>query len=135
VAELRPHLQEIRDSGGDLVVVGTGDPRYARAFQEEMGIDDVRVYSDAGRRAYDLAGFRRRISALLSPRAIWNYICAFLTGHKYKGVQGDALQQGGVLVVRPDGRIVFRFASRASGDHPKPSDVVAAVRAGATKTP
>ncbi|HLY73505.1 MAG TPA: peroxiredoxin-like family protein [Planctomycetota bacterium] len=128
VAELRPHLQEIRAAGGDLVVVGTGGPNYAKAFQKDLGILDVELYIDSERRAYDLAGFRRGVTALIHPRAVWNYLRAFFGGHKYKGMQGDALQQGGVLVVAVDGALVFRFASKVSGDHPEVERVVAAVK-------
>jgi hypothetical protein len=125
---LRPYIREIREAGGDLVVVGTGGPSFARAFQKDLGILDVEVYIDSARRAYDLAGFRRGVSALIHPRAVWSYLRAFFAGHKYKGVQGDALQQGGVLVVTLDGTIVFRFASNVSGDHPEVERVLAAVR-------
>jgi peroxiredoxin len=128
VAELRPFLPEIRAAGGDLVVVGTGAPHFARAFQEDLGIADLRVLSDPERRAYALAGFRRGMAALFSPRAIWNYLLAFLAGYTYKGMQGDALQQGGVLVLRPGDEIVFRYESRRAGDHPEPSAIVAALK-------
>lgn len=128
VAELRPHIQEIREAGGDLVVVGTGGPHFAKAFQKDLGISDVEVYIDSARRAYDLAGFRRGVIGLVHPRAVWNYLRAFFSGHKYKGMQGDALQQGGVLVVALDGAIIFRFVSKVSGDHPQTEQLIAAVR-------
>jgi peroxiredoxin len=128
VAQLRPHIQGIRETGGDLVVVGTGGPFFAKAFQKDLGISDVEVYIDSARRAYDLAGFRRGVFSLIHPRAVWNYLRAFFSGHTYKGMQGDALQQGGVLVVALDGTIVFRFVSKVSGDHPEVEQVIAALR-------
>jgi len=128
VAQLRPYMREIRDAGGDLVVVGTGAPYFAKAFRQDLGISDVDVYIDSARRAYDLAGFRRGVSGLLHPRAIWNYLLAFVSGHRYKGMQGDALQQGGVLVVAPDDGIAFRYVSKMSGDHPEAEQILAAVR-------
>ena len=134
VAQLRPHIREIRDAGGEFVIVGTGSSVFAKAFRKDLGISEVDVYIDSNRRSYDLAGFRRGISGLLHPRAIWNYLRAFFAGYKYKGMQGDALQQGGVLVVAPDGTIVFRFASRVSGDHPEVESVLAAVREAARNT-
>jgi peroxiredoxin len=128
VAQLRPHIPEIREAGGDLVVVGTGKPYFAEPFRKDLGILDVEVYIDPDRRAYDLAGFRRSVSALLHPRAVWHYIRAFFAGHRYDGMQGDALQQGGVLVIASDGTIVFRFASKVSGDHPKVERILSAVK-------
>jgi hypothetical protein len=128
VAQLRPYIREIRDAGGDLVVVGTGGSPFAKAFRQDLGIPDVEVYIDSARRAYDLAGFRRSLSSLLHPRAIWNYLRAFVSGHRYKGMQGDALQQGGVLVTAPDDAIAFRYVSKVSGDHPEAQQILAAVR-------
>jgi peroxiredoxin len=127
VAQLRAYIQEIREAGGELVVVGTGSPFFAKAFQKDLGISDVEVYIDSARRAYDLAGFRRGVSGLIHPRAVWNYLRAYFAGHKC--MQGDALQQGGVLVLTLDGTIVFCFASKVGGDHPEGERIVAAVRA------
>lgn len=129
MAELRPHLAAIRRAGGDLSIIGTGDPASAKEFQRDLDLGDVRVFTDETRRSHELAGFRRGIWTLLRPRAVGNYLRAFLSGHRWRRKQGDALQQGGVLVVRPDGTIVFRFLSAASGDHPDPDAIVEAVNA------
>jgi hypothetical protein len=128
VAELRPYLPEIRRAGGDVVIVGTGDPFAAQVFRDDLQIPDVEVFSDEARAAFALAGFHRGITTLLRPQAIGNYLRAFLAGHRPKRKEGDALQQGGVLVVGPDGTVFYRYASRAAGDHPDPLDLLAAVR-------
>jgi len=129
VAELRPLLPAIRQAGGELVIVGTGDPPAAEAFKDDLGIADVQIFTDERRRAFELAGFHRGIRTLLRARAVGNYVRAFLSGHRPKRRQGDAFQQGGVLVVAPDGTILFRYVSRASGDHPDPRDLLAALAA------
>jgi len=128
VAELRPRILEIRAAGGDLVIIGSGSPSSAKAFQDDLGIGDVRVFSDETLRAYERGGFRRGLLTLLRPAAIGNYVRAFLSGHQQKRKQGDALQQGGVMVVHPDGTVLFRHASRSSGDHPPLESIIAAVR-------
>jgi hypothetical protein len=128
VAEVRPVLPEIRRAGGDMVIVGTGDPFAAQVFRDDLKIPDVEVFSDEPRAAFALAGFHRGITTLLRPQAIGNYLRAFLAGHRPKRKQGDALQQGGVLVVGPDGTVFYRYSSRAAGDHPDPLDLLAAVR-------
>ena len=127
---MRPHLPEIRRLGADLAIIGSGDPASAKAFQEDLEIRDVPVFSDEPRRAYELAGFCRGLLPLLRPRAVGNYLRAFFSGHRAGRKQGDALQQGGVLVVRRDGGLLFRFASRASGDHPDAASILEALRAG-----
>lgn len=128
MAELRPKIPAIRRAGGELAVIGSGDPASALEFQRDLGIEDVRVFTDETRRAFELAGFRRGIWTLVRPRAIGNYLRAVASGHRWKRTQGDALQQGGLLVVDPGGNVVYRFVGRASGDHPDPDAVLAALR-------
>ena len=74
MAELRPSIAAIRQTGADLAVIGTGDIAAARTFRKETGIGDVPVYTDEARRAYDAAGFHRGTWTLLRVRAVWNYV-------------------------------------------------------------
>ena len=127
MAEVRPHLPALRAAGADLVIVGTGSPAAAAAFGTELGLAGVRVWTDPRRRAFELAAFRRGLRTLLSPRAIGNYVRAFFSGHRPGRKDGDALQQGGAIVVAPDGTMLYRWSSRVSGDHPDPLEILAAV--------
>ena len=127
---MRPSLAKIFESGAGVAIVGTGDAASAKRFQEDLDLRDVAVFTDPARRAFRLAGFRRGLLPLLRPRAVWNYIRAFCAGYRAGRLEGDALQQGGVLVMRPDGAVLFRHVSRAAGDHPAPEKILAAVRAG-----
>lgn len=81
------------------------------------------------RRSFDLAGFRRGLWTLIRPRAVWNYLRAFFSGYAPRKLQGDALQQGGFLVVFPGGDVAFRFLSEASGDAPRVEQILAALHA------
>jgi peroxiredoxin len=135
-AELRPHIEAFRRRGAELFIVGLGTPELARGFARETQLEGVTVFCDPSLRAYQLAGFRRGLATVLSPRAAWSYVRAYARGHRQVGTQGDVLQQGGVLVVRPDGTIPYRFASRASGDHPSPDALLEAAGAvGAARPP
>jgi len=110
------------------VIVGSGSPAAARAFAQETDLGDVRIFTDESRLAFERAGFRRGMGTLLSPRAIGNYVRAFLSGHRGGRKEGDAFQQGGALVVAPDGSLFYKYVSRASGDHPDVRDLLAALR-------
>lgn len=88
----------------------------------------MRIFTDERRLAFERAGFRRGVGTLLSPRAIGNYVRAFLSGHRGSRKEGDALQQGGALVVARDGTLLYKYVSRASGDHPEVRELVAALR-------
>jgi hypothetical protein len=126
-AALRPHVGAIREAGGELVIVGNGSPAQALAFRDAHSLD-VPVLADPSLQSYRLAGFKRGLTTLVSPRSLWNYARTLARGYRQSETQGDALQQGGVLVVRPGGELAFRFVSRASGDHAPPARIVAAVR-------
>jgi hypothetical protein len=128
VAELRPEIPRIHEAGADLAVVGTGAPGFARALRDELGLGDVPVLSDETRRAFQLAGFRRGWIPLLRPRALWKYLRAFLAGYGPRQVQGDALQQGGILIILPGGAVAFSFRSQASGDTPDYEMILGALR-------
>jgi NAD(P)-dependent dehydrogenase (short-subunit alcohol dehydrogenase family) len=126
VAQLRDHIPEIRARGAELAIVGNGAKPFAAAFREDQGFDGP-LLVDPERRAYRVAGFRRGYVALLSPRLPGHALRALRSGHRQAGVQGDPWQLGGVLVIRPEGDLVFRHVSREAGDHPPVDEILAAL--------
>jgi hypothetical protein len=92
-----------------------------------MELGDVTILTDEELRSYALAGWTRSIFAMVSPRSATNYLRARRSGFKQTKKAGSDLQQGGVLIVKPDGEIAYRFQSRSTGDHPPAKDVVAAL--------
>lgn len=126
VNQLKKHLPEIRSRGAELVVIGNGDERYARAFREDLALD-VPILIDHDLAAYRAAGLRRDIGATLSMQVVKNAWRALKSGYRQREVQGDPWQQGGVLVIAPGDRLLFSHVSRVAGDHPKPGAVLAAV--------
>jgi hypothetical protein len=106
------------------VFVGNGSPAYARHFCELMDLHGVDVLCDEELASYRLAGLRRGWWTLLRPSAIASRL---RMGALTTNIRGDLLQQGGVLVVRPDGAIAFRHVSRMLGDNAHAADVLAAL--------
>ena len=125
---MRQLIPEFRATSGELVVVGSGSPYFAKAFRQDMGLGDVPIRCDVDLRSYALAGFTRGVLATLNPRAALNYVRALRSGQRQHRLQGDALQQGGALVVTRDGVIAYRFVSKAAGDHPPPAAMIDALR-------
>src|SRR2546428_4822210 len=100
----------------------------AKAFAEEMALPPgMRVLTDPKREAYRLAGFRRGLWSTLMPRAVLDNLRARRKGYAQTKIAGDPLQQGGTLVVAPDGEVIFRYASVRPSDRPRPEQVVLAV--------
>lgn len=132
---MRAIIPEIRRGrrAAELVVVGSGQPWQAAAFREELELTeppyDVPVLVDPTLAAFRAAGLRRGVGAVLTPGTVRSAWRAFRGGHRQRGVQGDPWQNGGVLVVRPDGSVPWSYASREAGDHPPPADILAALAA------
>ena len=119
--------QEIRERGAELAIVGNGAPPFARAFREDLGLD-VPLYTDPSLETYRALAFHRGlVRTALSPRT-WAHAARALAGGFLQGrTQGDPLQLGGVVVVRPDGTVAYRHASAEAGDHPPIADILAAL--------
>lgn len=114
--------------GARIAFVGNGGAHFARTFVEDFGLDEP-VLVDPKRATYRALGMGRiTLSSLVSPRTLLASARALLAGFRQGKTQGDALQLGGVLAVRPGGEVAFKYLSTFAGDHPPHDDVLAALR-------
>jgi hypothetical protein len=128
VAELRPHVQALRQSGVEPYVIGSGTPAQGQEFARLLELDGtLPILSDAKLTSYRAAGFKRSLVSTLSLRHIAAYVRAFKK-FKQGRTQGDPWQLGGALIVTPAGEVVFAYRSGESGDHPDPAQLVDAAR-------
>ena len=119
-------MDEIRELGAELVVVGNGAKHFAEAFREDFRLDSP-LLIDPELRAYRAAGLRRGRVEVLSPRLPMNAVRALLGGARQGSVQGDIWQLGGVFVIRPGGELAYRYVSREAGDHPPVVEILEAL--------
>jgi peroxiredoxin len=125
--QLHRARNEIQERGAELVIIGNGAPHFAQAFREDLGITTP-LFTDPSLTTYRLLEFRRRIvDALLSPKVWANAARAMGKGFRQGRLRGDAWQLGGVLVIRSDGTVAYRYASAAAGDHPPVADILGAL--------
>ena len=127
---MRPHIDEIRAAGGDLVIVGNGAPFFAEGFRAKLRLAEanIRLLTDESLSSYQMLGFRRGVGGIVNAATIKAGLRAFRSGFRQKKTMGDALQLGGTLVIRPDGEIVYRYIGEEAGDHADPATIVAALR-------
>lgn len=123
MAELRPHVDELRAIGVEPYVIGSGSPAQARQFQDKLDARALPIFSDEPLASYRAAGWKRAVSATLSPRSAIKYVKAFVR-HKQGRTMGDPWQIGGAMIVRPDGEVTWRFASEYGGHHPAVATLV-----------
>lgn len=128
VAELLPIVPELEKLGARVVGIGNGTVEQAQWFVKELGIRFA-ILTDPTLKVYQRASFLRGVASTLTPRALLAGIKAAASGH-FQGlsVKGDALQQGGVLIVRPSGELAYSFSSDFAGHRPDPDSLLEALR-------
>jgi hypothetical protein len=125
--QLHREKDRIHAAGAELVVVGNGAPHFMQAFREDTGLDGP-LFTDPTLATYRALEFRRGVAAtVFSPRTWAHALRAMRAGFRQGRTQGDAFQLGGVLGVRPDGEVVYRYASAEAGDHPPVEELLAAI--------
>lgn len=127
-AEMSAVGSEIEALGAHLVFVGSGSVQYARWFQEDYA-PRFAVYSDAELVTYRALEARHGLFTSMNPWTWWYSLRAMLHGYFQSGTHGEQTQQGVVCVITPTGEMPYLYASRVAGDHPRPRQVVEAVRA------
>lgn len=125
-ARLGQRSDEIRAAGAQLIAIGNGHEHWAHAFIEEEGID-FPVYVDPGRRSYEHFGMRRGMTEVFGPKSVKHSLRAMSRGHFQSQTRGDALQNGGVIVLDENGELVYEHIENQAGDLADLDEVIAAL--------
>lgn len=122
--QLHRDIDKLRAANLDLYVIGNGTPNFIAGFREQTKYDGP-LYTDPSLAVYRAAQLKRGVRRTLDPRAIGKTVSAFMQGHRQGRTQGDPWQQGGVLVVAPDGQVKWHHASERPGDNATAADILA----------
>lgn len=125
--QLHRHIDEIRAAGGELIVIGNGSPTFIDGFRETTGWDGP-LYTDPSLEAYKAAGLKRGVLTVLNPRSALAALGALREGFRQGRTQGDAWQQGGVVIVAPDGDVLWTQVSEHAGDNAGADEIIRALR-------
>lgn len=131
VAGFRSRAAELKHAGVKLVFIGNGTPLMAKDFQVFMEAPELPVWTDPKRQTYRHLGFKRGLLSVLDLSLLSYAKRALGAGFRQGKTQGDPVQQGGVLVVKRGGELVYGYASATAGDHPPVDEVVAKALAAA----
>lgn len=107
------------------VIIGNGSPDDIAAFRTKTGYPG-KIYTDPTRETYRIAGFLKGIQSTMNFSSLKAGARAFLSGYRQEKIQGDPLQQGGIVGVLPEGTLCYLYRSRFAGDQPDPSNVFSA---------
>jgi peroxiredoxin len=127
VAQLRTIIDAIHAGGTELHVIGNGAPSFIAGFRETTGLATP-VYTDPTLAVYRAAELPHGIATMVDVRAAAKTLRAFARGHRtVLRPQGEQTQQGGVLVIDRDDRVVWQHVSKYPGDNAEPGAIVSAL--------
>lgn len=124
--QLRHHVDEIRAAGAELYVIGNGAPNFIAGFRETTGFSGA-VYTDPSLAVYRAAQLKRGLRTLISFGAAARTVGSLARGFRQGRTQGDNQQQGGVLVIARDGRVLWHHVSEGPGDNADAGEIVRAL--------
>ena len=125
--QLHRERESLRAAGLDLHVIGNGAPMFIAGFRETTGYDGS-LYTDPSLAVYRAAELRSGLRTVLTFGAVTRTLGSLARGFRQGRTQGSALQQGGVLVIARDGRVLWRHVSDGPGDNATAAEIIAAVR-------
>lgn len=95
------------------------------------------VLCDEERESYKLVGAKvGSMTDLIGPRSVLKGLATTArTGQMQGRVVGNVAQLGGVVVVAPGGRVVFKHLAKDASDNADIDDILSAVRSAGTPHP
>jgi peroxiredoxin len=127
---LRDHYQEITKAGAEIVAVGTGDERYAKAFVADERVP-FPVLVDDGAAAASAAALKRVNFAtlLFDPRSMRGALQAHRNGFRVKKSGKRVNQLGATFVLGPGSHLRYAHVDAHTADHAPLDDVLGALPA------
>ena len=113
LADLAEALPLLEAHGMGAVAIGNGTPLMAEAFSETLKVD-IPIYTDPSRDIFKKAEMKRNFG--LGFATIKQGLRSWKAGHRQGAVAGDPWQQGGCLLIRPDGLILAAERDHRAGD-------------------
>ena len=125
--QLHNAIPAIRGLNAGLIIIGNGTPEQLTRFLKTMKISSS-IFTDPSHTAYKIIGAKRGIRTIFQLRVLQNAWRSYRCGFRQNGRMGDVGQQGGILIVLPDGTMAYRYLSREARDRPCIGSILSAVR-------
>jgi len=126
---LRDHQDEITAAGAEIVAVGTGDERYAKAFVADEHVPFPVLVDDAADAAHAASVKKVNfVTLLFDPRSIKGARRAHRDGYRVKKSGKRVNQLGATFVIGPGSTIRYEHIDAHTADHAPLDEVLAAVR-------
>ena len=117
--EVWKQREQYEKAGAQLYFIGNGSPTMLKAFKEDFNLQDAWIFTDPHLEAFHAAGFKRGFMAAMGPQSLVSLAKLKLKGHKageWSEEQGDRMQLGGILAIKPGGIVTYQYVSEYQGD-------------------
>jgi len=125
VVDIQEQMDTFNKMNVRIVVIGNGFPNFIEGFRSDTGFTGD-LFTDPSLKSYQLLNFQKSVKSLLGFKTMKTALHALSTGYMQKGIQGDALQQGGVVVIDSKGVPVYFYANSEAGDHAPIREIIEA---------
>jgi len=124
---LRDAYESIRARGAEVVAIGTGGVKHARAFVEDEGIPYPVLADDAARAATAASIERVGLFRLFHPDSFGGARRAYAAGHRIRASGKRVNQLGATFVMGPGPALHYEHRDAHTADHAPLSEVLAAL--------
>ena len=125
--QLHREIDAMHAAGAELYLIGNGSPSFIEGFRDTTKWTGP-IYTDPSLAVFKAAQLKRSVMRTLDPRSLGNALKGLRHGQMQGRTQGDAWQQGGVLVVAPSGEVRWHHASERPGDNATAAQIASALR-------
>jgi peroxiredoxin len=128
VAQLRRQKEAFDRLGAQVVLVGLGDVEETAAFKQRFEVP-FQMIADPQKRLFSAFRLKKASTgSLISAKVVVKGVKALAKGHGMGVPRGDVRQLPGVFIIDTAGRILFSHHAEGPADHPRPEDLLAALR-------
>jgi peroxiredoxin len=126
---LRRRYDEIKRHGSEIVAIGTGDIRYARAFVDDENLPFPVLVDDDAEAARAASVPRVRFLKLFDPASFPGTVQAWPQGYRLYWPGKRTNQLGATFVIGPGSQLHFQHVDAHPADHAPLDEVIAAIPA------
>ena len=118
MAQLRQSGETIKDLSTQVAIISFGTFPGTRDWLQETPVQ-FEFFLDPQRKTYQAYGLEYSLTRSWGPKVWFTYARLLLSGHRWRGIQGDSAQLGGDFIV--DGNGIIRLAYRSYDPTDRPS--------------
>jgi peroxiredoxin len=125
---LRGHYDEITAAGAEVVAVGTGDERYAKAFVADENVPfPVLVDDDAAAASAAVVRNVNPVALLFAPGSLKGAWGAHRSGFRQRSSGPRVTQLGATFVLGPGSTVRYSHLDANTADHAPMGEVLASL--------